>query len=210
MPLPSPRKEGLRAGRQTQVESSKSRLRGLPKSFVGNGFKPFPTAYAARSLPRALIRGRMRDAVATNKEQLLARPRDGERAGPRRRWAFFSSLMCRIQQRSAAMISILLFHIFATLLMIDSIFDPSSPNLVMREGAQHHSRECIYGSPTRDFACLRVVSPYPYFPIRKKTTGFCHSKQTPLLPERIPFRSSGVSFSRMMSYFSTFPRRSPV
>jgi len=27
-----------------RVESSKSRLRGLPKSFVGNGLKPFPTA----------------------------------------------------------------------------------------------------------------------------------------------------------------------
>jgi hypothetical protein len=25
----------------------------LPKSFVGNGFKPFPTMYAATSLPRA-------------------------------------------------------------------------------------------------------------------------------------------------------------
>ncbi len=31
--------------------------------------------------------------VATNKEQFLAHPRDGERAGIRRRWAFFSSLM---------------------------------------------------------------------------------------------------------------------
>jgi len=41
------------AGRQMQVESSKSRLEGFPKSFVGNGFKPFPTAYAATSLPRA-------------------------------------------------------------------------------------------------------------------------------------------------------------
>jgi hypothetical protein len=37
------------------------------------------------SLPRALTRGRMRGAVATNKEQLLARLRDGERAGTRRR-----------------------------------------------------------------------------------------------------------------------------
>ena len=97
--------------------------------------------------------------------------------------------------------------------------DPSPAHLVMRKGAQQHGRERIDAFPTRDFACLpctitvqglRVDSPYPYFPIRKKTTGFCHSKQTPLLPERIPFRSSGVSFSRMMSYFSTFPRRSPV
>ena len=53
MSLPSSRKAGLRAGRQMQVESSKSRLRGRPKSFVGNGFKPFPTACAAISLLRA-------------------------------------------------------------------------------------------------------------------------------------------------------------
>ena len=33
MPLPSPRKAGLRAGRQMQGESSKSRLRGLPRAF---------------------------------------------------------------------------------------------------------------------------------------------------------------------------------
>ncbi len=37
------------------------------------------------------------EAVATNKEQLLARPREGERAGQSRetrdRWAFFSSLL---------------------------------------------------------------------------------------------------------------------
>ena len=39
-----------------------------------------------------LTRGRMTGAVATNKEQLLARPQDGERAGTHRRWAFFSSL----------------------------------------------------------------------------------------------------------------------
>ncbi|MBP1697671.1 MAG: hypothetical protein H6Q41_2859 [Deltaproteobacteria bacterium] len=39
-----------------------------------NGFKPFPTMYAAISLPRALTRGRMRGAVATSKDQLLARP----------------------------------------------------------------------------------------------------------------------------------------
>jgi hypothetical protein len=73
MALPSPRKAGLRAGKQMQVESAKSRLRGLPKSFVGNGFKPFPTMYAAAT--------KAEGAVATNKEQLLARPRDGERAG---------------------------------------------------------------------------------------------------------------------------------
>jgi hypothetical protein len=36
---------------------------------------------------------RMRDAVATSKEQLSAHPREGERAGQRRRWAFFSSLI---------------------------------------------------------------------------------------------------------------------
>ncbi len=36
---------------------------------------------------------RWADAVATNKEQLLVRPRDGERAGKRSRWAFFSSLL---------------------------------------------------------------------------------------------------------------------
>jgi len=47
--------------------------------------------YAATSLPR-LTQGRMRGAVATNKEQLLARRRDGEPAGQRCRWAFFNSL----------------------------------------------------------------------------------------------------------------------
>jgi len=35
---------------QMQVESAKSRLRGRPKSFVENGFKPFPTVYASTSL----------------------------------------------------------------------------------------------------------------------------------------------------------------
>src|SRR5512143_2359487 len=35
----------------------------------------------------------MRGGVATNKEQLLARPRDGERAGIRSRWPFFSNLL---------------------------------------------------------------------------------------------------------------------
>ena len=33
MPLPSSRKAGLRAGRQMQVESTKSRLRGRPRAF---------------------------------------------------------------------------------------------------------------------------------------------------------------------------------
>jgi hypothetical protein len=41
MPLPPSHKAGLRAGRQIQVESAKSRLQGRPKSIVENGFKPF-------------------------------------------------------------------------------------------------------------------------------------------------------------------------
>ncbi len=38
MPLPPSRKAGLRAGRQMQVESAKSRLRGRPESLVGNAY----------------------------------------------------------------------------------------------------------------------------------------------------------------------------
>jgi len=51
MLLPPPKR--LRAGRQMQVELAKFRLRGLSKSFVGNGLKPFPTAVRRNSLPRA-------------------------------------------------------------------------------------------------------------------------------------------------------------
>jgi hypothetical protein len=54
--LLSSRKAELRAGKQMQVESAKSRLRGRPESFVGNGLKPFSTIYIATGLPHALKR----------------------------------------------------------------------------------------------------------------------------------------------------------
>ena len=43
-----------------QVEPCEIPFAGVPEILVGNGFKPFPTMYAATSLPRALTRARMR------------------------------------------------------------------------------------------------------------------------------------------------------
>jgi hypothetical protein len=57
MPLPPPRKAGLRAGRQMQVESAKSRLRGPPRCFS-------PADQA----------GNPESGVATSKERHLATP----------------------------------------------------------------------------------------------------------------------------------------
>jgi len=45
-----------------------------PKSFVGNGFKPFPTDARRNEPALSLPKGRMRGGVARNKERLFATP----------------------------------------------------------------------------------------------------------------------------------------
>jgi len=67
MPLPPPRKAGLRAGRQMQAELCEIPLAGAPEI--------------------------LRVASRRIRSDFLPRRRDGEAAGIRRRWAFFGSLL---------------------------------------------------------------------------------------------------------------------
>ena len=70
----------MQAGR-CKLSLAKSRLRGSKKSLVGNGLKPFPTQVRRNQPAPCFDTGKDEGAVATGKEQLLARPREGERAG---------------------------------------------------------------------------------------------------------------------------------
>ena len=72
--LSSPRRAGLRAGRQMQVEPAKSRLRGPLRAFhlpfrqailLGNGLKPFPTAVPRNRPAPCLTRRRTKEIPRT-------------------------------------------------------------------------------------------------------------------------------------------------
>jgi hypothetical protein len=55
-------------------------------------FETVPYRLTPRHACPALGTEKDEGAVVTDKEQLLAHPRDGERAGMRCRWAFFNSM----------------------------------------------------------------------------------------------------------------------
>ena len=104
-----------------KLSLAKSRSRGRPKSFVGNGLKPFPTGVHRNKLAPCLTRGRMS----------LPAGRQGEH----RRWAFFSSLLKldlddRLLPQRAEKLLKRLLHLLCLIVRFDLLL-----NLLKRKGS---------------------------------------------------------------------------